>query len=43
MGEVDEIYIVPDTDSEHDEILDAAIMYKTDETYPSTHRKIGKG
>ena len=33
MGEVDEI--VADNDSEHDEILDAVIMYKTDGTYPS--------
>ena len=33
MGEVDEI--VADNDSEHDKILDAAITYKTDGTYPS--------
>ena len=36
MGGVDEI--VADSDSEHDEILDAA-MYKTDETYPSNLSK----
>ena len=31
MGEVDEV--VADNDSEHDEILDAIILYKTDGTY----------
>ena len=33
MEEVDKI--VADSDSEHDEILRATIMYKTDRTYPS--------
>ena len=37
MGEVDEI--VADNDSEHDKILDAAITYKTDGTYPSNSSK----
>ena len=37
MGEVDEI--VADNDSEHDKILDAAITYKTDGTYPSNSLK----
>ena len=32
-GEVDEN--IADNDSEYNEILDAAIMYKTDGTYPS--------
>ena len=37
MGEVDEI--VADNDSKHDEILDAAITYKTDGIYPSNLSK----
>ena len=38
MGEV--VEIVADNNSEHDEILDAAIMYKTDGTaYPSNSWK----
>ena len=37
MGDVDEI--VTDNDSDHDEILDAAIMYKIEGTYPSNSSK----
>ena len=37
MGEVDEI--VTDNDSEHNEILHAAIMYKTDGSYPNNSSK----
>ena len=33
------IEIVADSDSEHDEILRATIMYKTDRTYPSNLSK----
>ena len=38
MGDVNEIVAVDD-DVEHDEILDAAITYKTDGTYPSSSSK----
>lgn len=37
MGDVNEI--VADNDLEQDEILDAAITYKTDGTYPSSSSK----
>ena len=37
MEEVDEIVV--ENDSEHDEILDAAITYKTDGTYPCNSSK----
>jgi len=37
MGEIDEN--IADNDSEHNEILDAAVTYKTDKAYPTNSSK----